>query len=76
MYIFNYLVRSLGEGNSYPTLAFLPGKSHGQRSLGGCSPWGLKESDMTEQQIRFVMSKKCILVWKHGKIQKCFKEQI
>ena len=27
---------------------FLPGKSHGQRSLAGYSPWGLKESDMTE----------------------------
>ena len=27
----------------------LVGKSHGQRSFVGCSPWGLKESDMTEQ---------------------------
>ena len=26
----------------------LPGKSHGQRSLVGCSPWGRKESDTTE----------------------------
>ena len=25
-----------------PTPGFLPGKSHGQRSLGGYSPWGLK----------------------------------
>ena len=32
-----------------PTTVFLPGKSHGRRSLGGCSPWGRKESDMTEQ---------------------------
>ena len=31
-----------------PTPDFLPGKSHGQRSLGGYSPWGCKESDMTE----------------------------
>ena len=31
-----------------PTLVFLPGKSHGQRSLAGYSPWGLKELDMTE----------------------------
>ena len=23
-----------------PTPVLLPGKSHGQRSLGGCSPWG------------------------------------
>ena len=27
---------------------YLPGKSHGQRSLVGYSPWDFKESDMTE----------------------------
>ena len=27
---------------------FLPGESHGQRSLAGYSPWGHKESDVTE----------------------------
>ena len=32
------------------TPIFLPGESHGQRSLVGYSPWGDKESDMTEQQ--------------------------
>ena len=31
-----------------PTLVLLPGKSHGQGNLVGCSPWGCKESDMTE----------------------------
>ena len=31
-----------------PTIVFLPEKSHGQRSLVGCSLWGRKESDMTE----------------------------
>ena len=31
-----------------PTPAFLPGESHGQTSLVGCSPWGCKEKDMTE----------------------------
>ena len=30
------------------TPVFLPGKSHGQRSLVVYSPWGHKESDMTE----------------------------
>ena len=30
------------------TSVFLPGESHGQRSLAGCSPWGRKESDTTE----------------------------
>ena len=33
----------------HPTPVLLPGKSHGWRSLGGCSPWGQKESDMIEQ---------------------------
>ena len=28
-----------------PILGFLPGKSHGQGGLEGCSPWGHKESD-------------------------------
>jgi len=31
-----------------PTSIFLPGEFHGQRSLGGYSLWGCKESDMTE----------------------------
>ena len=31
-----------------PTSVFLPGLSHGQRSLVGYSPWGRKESDTTE----------------------------
>ena len=32
-----------------PTLLFLPGESHGQRSLAGYSPRGRKESDTTER---------------------------
>ena len=32
-----------------PTPVLLPGKSHGRRSLVGCSPWGCEESDMTER---------------------------
>ena len=32
-----------------PTPVFLPGKSHGQRSLVGYRPWGRKESDTTER---------------------------
>ena len=31
------------------TPVFLPGKFHGERSLAGCSQWGHKESDTTEQ---------------------------
>jgi len=41
-----------------PTPVLLPGKSHGQRSLVGCSPWGHKESDTTEQ-LHFDFSLSC-----------------
>ena len=34
---------------SQPTPVFLPGGSHGQRSLVGYIPWGHKESDTTER---------------------------
>ena len=40
--------RSPEEGNGLPTPIFLPGESHGQRSLVGYGPWGRKESDATE----------------------------
>ena len=33
----------------HPTPVLLPGKSHGWRSLVGCSPWGSCESDTTER---------------------------
>ena len=42
-----------------PTPVLLPGKSHGQRSLVGCSPWGHKESDTTER-LHFHFSLACI----------------
>ena len=46
-------VRSLGqehplEKEMATTPVFFPGKTHGQRSLVGSSPWGRRESDMTE----------------------------
>ena len=42
--------RSLGQQDplEYFTPIFLPGKSHGRRSLVGWSPWGCTELDMTE----------------------------
>ena len=41
-----YWVRKIPwERKWQPTPVFLPRKSHGQRSLGGYSPWGCKESD-------------------------------
>ena len=47
-------VRSLGRADPWrrkwqPTPVLLPGKAHGWRSLVGYSPWGHKESDMTER---------------------------
>jgi len=42
-----------------PTPVLLPGKSHGRRSLVGCSPWGLQESDTTER-LHFHFSLLCI----------------
>ena len=46
-------VRSLGWEDPWRrkwqlTPVSLPGKSHGQKSLVGCSPWGHKESGTTE----------------------------
>ena len=43
----------------HPTPVLLPGKSCGRRSLVGCSPWGHKESDMTER-LHFHFSLSCI----------------
>ena len=43
------LGRSPGGGKGYPTLGFLPGKSNGQKSLVGYSPWDRKELDTTER---------------------------
>ena len=42
-----------------PTPVLLPGKSNGQRSLAGCSPWGRLELDTTEQ-LHFHFSLSCI----------------
>ena len=43
----------------HPTPVLLPGKSHGWRSLVGCSPWGREESDTTEL-LHFHFSLSCI----------------
>ena len=43
----------------HPTPVLLPRKSHGWRSLGGCSPWGREESDTTER-LHFHFSLSCI----------------
>ena len=43
----------------HPTPVLSPGKSHGQRSLVGCSPWGREELDTTER-LHFHFSLSCI----------------
>ena len=52
-----------------PIPVLLPGKSHGQRSLVGCSPWGHKGSNTTEWLHFHTLEKKMathsiILAWK------------
>ena len=42
----------------HPTPVLLPGKSHGRRSLVGCSPWGREESD-TIERLHFHFSRSC-----------------
>ena len=54
----------VGKINAYerkwhPTPVLLPGKSHGWRSLEGCSPWGRWGSDTTER-LHFHLSLSCI----------------
>ena len=43
----------------HPTPVLLPGKSHGWRSLVGCSPWGREELGMTKW-LHFHVSLSCI----------------
>ena len=50
-------VESVGEGNGTP-LQYSCRKSHGWRSLEGCSPWGRWGSDMTER-LHFHFSLSC-----------------
>ena len=43
----------------HPTLVLLSGKSHGRKSLVGCSPWDREDSDTTER-LHFHFSLSCI----------------
>ena len=55
-----YLItRSFERRQWHPTPVLLPGKSHGWRSLVGCSPWGREELDTTER-LPFLFSLSCI----------------
>ena len=52
-------LKAYGRRQWHPTPVLLPGKSHGQRSMVGCSQWGREESDLTEQ-LHFHFSLSCI----------------
>ena len=54
-----YVVYGVWRRQWHPTPVLLPGKSHGRRSLVGCSPWGRQELDMTER-LHFHFSVSCI----------------
>ena len=60
---FQYFLKSsrgeLWRRQWHPTPVLLPGKSHGRRSLVGCSPWDHKESDTTER-LHFHFSLACL----------------
>ena len=47
--LFHLLCETSRRRQWHPTPVLLPGKSHGWRSLVGCSPWGRSESDTTER---------------------------
>ena len=46
-----------------PTPVSLPGKSHGQRSLVGCSPRGRKEAGRAEHLLHFCLAVQVAAVW-------------
>ena len=52
-----------------PTPVFLPGKSYGQKSLVGYSPWGHKESDTTEHALKQA-NRRTLAKNTEGKIEK------
>ena len=54
-----YTVKCFRRRQWHPTPVLLPGKSHGRRSLVGCSPWGREELDTTER-LHFHFSLSCI----------------
>ena len=58
------LGRSLGGGHGKPLQYYYLRNTHGQRSIVGYSPWGRKESDMTEQ-LSAESLLKIYIIWYH-----------
>ena len=56
---FEFVLVGIWRRQWQPTPVLLPGKSHGWRSVVGCSPWGREKSDMTER-LHFHFSLSCI----------------
>ena len=62
---FDPCVRKLSwRSTGQPTPVFLPGESHGQRSLVGYSPWGRKDLDTTE-----VTQHACMQAFKNKRLE-------
>ena len=59
LFLYNIHQASFRRRQWHPTPVLLPGKSHGQRSLVGGSPWGRTELDTTER-LHFNFSLSCI----------------
>ena len=57
---------------------FLPGESHGQRSVVGCGPWGRRESDTSEllnnkpQRPKVKRMLSLPAKWKKQRLQRCW----
>ena len=62
--IFTFFYDGAWRRRWHPTPALLPGKSHGQRSLIGYSPWGHKESGTTER-LHFTSLHPCVCLVAH-----------
>ena len=64
LWSFNLLTCFIRRRQWHPTPVLLPRKSHGWRSLVGCSPCGLEEADTTEpdttERLHFHFSLSCI----------------
>jgi len=64
---FNPWVKKIpwGMDTRIPILVFLPGKSHGQKILVGYTPWGCKDSDMTEWLTVYTHTHTHIHIYRH-----------
>ena len=53
--VFNTILSLIGRREWKPTPVFLPGESHGQRSLVGYSPWGCKQLERLSDSHTFLV---------------------